>query len=282
MKNLDCIDSCKKAVWRYYHDHKREMPWRPPLLPIQKNDQLDAYSIFISEVMLQQTQVNRVMKMFPKFLNIFPSFETLAQASLSDVLYVWQGMGYNRRAQYLKKSAEVVIKKFNGILPHDPLVLETLPGIGPGTAGSIVTFVFNKPEVFIETNIRRVMIHHFFSDKEGVEDHELIPFVKKTLDTKNPREWYYALVDYGSWLGKEIPNPNRKSKHYTKQSKFEGSDRQVRGKILKILLVHGTIQKDSLEKLIAIPQKRLQSIIDGLIGEKIVIMTEEWYKINNH
>ena len=279
MKNPKKIKECKRVIWNYYQSHKRMMPWCPSQLPLQKNRTLDTYAIFISEVMLQQTQVSRVMTKYPLFMKAFPSFETLAAASLSDVLLIWQGMGYNRRAKFLKSSAEMVINRFDGILPDEASLLEQLPGIGSATARSIVTFAYNKPELFIETNIRRVIIHHFFSDSEAVDDRDIMPYIEQIIDKKNPREWYYALMDYGSLLAKEVTNPNRKSKHYIIQSKFEGSRRQIRGEILKTLLSHGTIQKDMLLNILSVEQTILDDILDELVNEQMIDQKLSFYSI---
>lgn len=217
----------KTAVWRYYRMHKRKMPWR---------NTRDPYRILVSEVMLQQTQVSRVLQKYPVFIKKFPDFYALASASPRAVLTAWQGFGYNRRALLLKQCAEIVLREYCGVLPRDPAKLEKLPGIGKATAGSIVAFVFNIPTPFIETNIRRVFIHFFFSWAKKVRDEEILELVEKTLDRKNPREWYYALMDYGAILAKAVSNPNKKSASYARQSRFGGSDRELRGKILKILL----------------------------------------------
>lgn len=203
------------------------MPWR---------DDTSPYSIFISEVMLQQTQVARVLIKYPLFKRQFSSFKKLAEANTATLLAAWQGMGYNRRALYLKAAAGIICSDYKGILPIDPIQLDELPGIGYATACSIVAFSFNKPVVFIETNIRRVFIHHFFSDSTEVSDDDILPFVEKTLDRKNPREWYWALMDYGAYLATQGDNPNKKSKQYVKQKKFKGSVREVRGGIIKLLL----------------------------------------------
>lgn len=206
------------------------MPWREDTSP---------YSIFISEVMLQQTQVSRVFRKYPEFLESFPSFSSLAEADLTDVLRAWQGMGYNRRGKYLRDGAKIIVEEHGGILPDNPVILDTLPGIGLATAGSISCFAYNKPTVFIETNIRRSVIFHFFKDQEAVHDSDILPIVQKCLQkiekTKSIsyREWYWALMDYGTYLATYISNPNRQSRHYAIQSKFEGSDRQVRGRLLR-------------------------------------------------
>jgi A/G-specific adenine glycosylase len=186
--------------------------------------------------MLQQTQVTRVLERYPRWLMRFPSFEILALARQSDVLEEWQGMGYNRRALWLQKIAVSVVNDYDGVLPASPSQLQKLTGIGPNTAGSIAAFAFNSPVTFIETNIRRVFINAFFSDEMSVEDKQLLPIISACVSLDEPREWYYALMDYGSYLVKQMPNPNRRSKQYTIQSVFEGSLRQLRGEVLRRLL----------------------------------------------
>jgi A/G-specific adenine glycosylase len=221
------IEQFRDTIYDYYHSHGRDLPWRNTTNP---------YHIVVSEVMLQQTQVSRVLIKYPEFLQAFPNFQILARTEASEVLRVWQGMGYNRRALNLKRLAEMVIKEYSGDLPQDPALLQKLPGIGAATANSIAAFACNYSSVFIETNIRRVFIHQFFKDHNAVSDKEILPLVEQTVDKENAREWYWALMDYGSWLAKQLPNPNRRSKHYTIQSTFEGSNRQLRGQILKLLL----------------------------------------------
>ena len=220
------IEQFKKMVWDYYRANRRDFPWRRNINP---------YRVLVSEIMLQQTQVSRGEVKYKEFLKKFPSFRALAKASNADVLIAWQGLGYNRRALYLKRTAEVVVNEHKGKLPDDPATLVKLPGIGIYTAGAVCAFAFNKPVVFIDTNVRRVFIHHFFNNREGVTDAELVPLVEATLDKENAREWYSALMDYGSMLGAKEENANKRSAHYVKQSKFEGSLRQVRGKIIKLL-----------------------------------------------
>lgn len=217
----------RKKVWDFYKENKRDFPWRNTTYP---------YEIFVSEIMLQQTQTSRVIEKYNNFLQKFPSLKDLATATQADVLKEWQGLGYNRRGLYLKKTAEIIVNQYNTIFPQTREELVLLPGIGTNTAGSILAFAFNIPVVFIETNIRRAFIHEFFEEQVDVDDKEILQLVEQTLDHENPREWYYALMDYGNYLAKNTVNPNRKSKHYAQQSKFEGSLRQTRGRILKLLL----------------------------------------------
>lgn len=244
------------------------MPWREDVSP---------YSIFISEVMLQQTQVARVLVIYPLFKSQFPSFKELSQANTATLLAAWQGMGYNRRALYLKAAAEVICTKYKGILPGDATLLDCLPGIGHATACSIVAFVFNKPVVFIETNIRRVFIHHFFSETEVVSDTDILPLVEKTLDKKNPREWYWALMDYGAYLAKQGENPNKKSKHYVKQKKFKGSVREVRGGIIKLLLQKPYTLREM--EIIYKNDERLFTVLRQLKEEGFIVLKNGKYRI---
>ena len=260
-----------KILFRWHKDNYRAMPWRRTH---------DPYRILVSEVMLQQTQVERVLKFYPKFIRAFPDFTALARAPLKSVLKYWQGMGYNRRALYLKKIADIVIKEYNGYLPDSPHILETFPGIGQATASSIAAFAFNKTTVFIETNIRRVYLHHFFKGKTEVHDREIYKLVQKTLDTKSPREWYFALMDYGSYLGKAVENPNKRSRHYIIQSKFEGSDRQIRGKILKLLLKNSTSEED-LFKMVDKDPHKIKKILQVLVKEQFINFKNNKYYINN-
>jgi len=235
----------------------------------------DPYRIYVSEVMLQQTQVERVKTKYEEFIEAFPDFSSLARASLSDVLRVWQGMGYNRRAKLMKAAAERVVNEFGGNLPRDVATLRTLPGLGPATAASISAFAFNMPVVFIETNIRRVFIHFFFRDREGIADAEILPLVERSLDWINPREWYYALMDYGAMLKQKVKNPNLRSTAYKPQSAFEGSSRQVRGKILRLLLDGGPADTETIIRGVADEKGRTRTIIRELVAEGFLEVTED-------
>jgi A/G-specific adenine glycosylase len=202
------------------------MPWREDTSP---------YAIFVSEIMLQQTQVSRVEKYFAPFRTRFPDFALLAAAPLEELLAAWKGLGYNRRAINMREAARVIVGDYAGKLPADPEELVRLPGIGPNTAGSIAAFAYNIPAVFIETNIRRVFIAEFFPRRDDVHDRELLPLIRAALPRDNPRVWYWALMDYGVSLKSEGRAANRRSRHYARQSGFDGSVRQLRGEILRQL-----------------------------------------------
>jgi len=257
----------RQEVLRFYNEHGRhEMAWRHTT---------DPYRIFISELMLQQTQVERVTEKYQVFIARFPDFASLAAAPLHEILSAWQGMGYNRRALSAKKLAERIVDEYHGVLPNDVETLATLPGIGPATASSIAAFAFNAPVVFIETNIRRVYIHFFFPHDGTVSDKEILPLVERTLYRKNPRMWYWALFDLGAALKRSVPNPNRRSAHYTRQAPFEGSDRRLRGQILKALVAKPGIPADDLPRMIEEDAGRVEQIVAALEKEGFIVRERE-------
>jgi A/G-specific adenine glycosylase len=215
-----------EEIWDKARKLYRTMPWRENTTP---------YYVLVSELMLQQTQVDRVIPKFELFMATFPTITELAKAPLSQVLTVWSGLGYNRRAKFLHEAAKKVVSDFRGVIPDTHEALVGLPGIGPNTAGAILAYSFNKPVVFIETNVRTVFFHYFFEDQSLVTDKELKELVEHTVDTEHPREWYWALMDYGSYLKKQGAGRIDKSSHYKKQTPLKGSIREVRGMILKAL-----------------------------------------------
>lgn len=274
------IPEFKKTIWKYYAAHKRPMPWRTPSVSMRRDGSVDAYKVVVSEIMLQQTQVDRVKTKYAQFLKLFPNFKSLAAASPARVLRAWNGLGYNRRALYVHRIAQKVIGEYRGALPRDPKVLETFPGIGQATAGSLCAFAFNMPVAFIETNIRRVFIHFFFKNRKRVRDTDLLPLVHKTVPDKNPREWYYALMDYGAYLAQTLENPNKKSAHYAKQKKFEGSDRQARGMVMKLLAGRSSVPLAPLRISLKADTVRFERILRSLEKDNMITRTKEsvYYK----
>ncbi len=203
------------------------MPWRTTH---------DPYAILVSEIMLQQTKVERVRAKYAEFLDAFPTLEALASAPLTDVLRVWQGLGYNRRAIALKRCADEIVGNHVGRFPHTATELESLPGIGHYTARALAAFAFGIAEPLIETNIRTIFIHFYFHGRAKVSDREIMPLVAATLDRQDPRQWYYALMDFGVHLKQLHPNPGRRSSHHVAQSRFEGSNRQLRSRLLRAVI----------------------------------------------
>jgi A/G-specific adenine glycosylase len=267
---MNNIREFKEFIWDFYHQNKRDFAWRNIDNP---------YYIVVSEIMLQQTQTHRVVTKYEEFIVAFPTLESLAAATLRDVLQVWQGLGYYRRARFLHQLAQKVVAEYNGVLPQDTRILQTFPGIGPNTAGSVCAFAFNRPTIFIETNIRTVFIDSFFREKETVSDKELLPFIVAALDHDNPREWYYALMDYGVFLKSCKANPSRKSAHYAKQSKFEGSDRQIRAKILKFIVEKEEVSHQDVLLHVDANTIRAERIIDQLLAESFIKKVNNIYLI---
>lgn len=216
-------------VWEAGRAHYRELPWR-------HID--DPYAVLVSEVMLQQTQVVRVLNYWPRFLETFPTLDALAAAANADVLELWQGLGYNRRALLLKRAAEVCAADRAGQLPRTYDELRALPGIGPATAAGVCNFAYQTPAPYLETNVRSVFLHLLFPDAEGVRDKELEALVADCAAVEDPRDWNYALLDFGAYLKAELPNPSRRSASYTRQSTFVGSRRQKRAALVRCVLGH--------------------------------------------
>jgi A/G-specific adenine glycosylase len=256
------IGAFKKKIYSYYRVHRRDFPWRSTR---------DPYRILVSEIMLQQTQAPRVVQPFEKFIKLFPRVEVLAKSSPAKVIRAWQGLGYNRRALNLHRTAKVLEEQYGGVVPSDPEKLIALPGIGPATAAAIGAFAFNLPGVLLETNVRSVFIHFFFPTRKKVSDSELLPLIEKSVDREQPREWYYALMDYGVMLKATSINPSRRSRHHKKQSTFKGSDRQLRGAILRSLARHtrtrARLVESVREELQSVDQKKLERQLDALMKE---------------
>lgn len=253
------------AVLEFYKNNGREFSWRAHITP---------YRVVVSEIMLQQTQTDRVAKKFTEFLELFPSFVSLARASRADVLKTWQGLGYNRRALFLHELAQTVIKKYKGRLPEARKELISLPGIGVNTAGSVIAFAFNQPTVFIETNIRSVFLHTFFQGQAKITDAQVLPLIELTLDRKNPRQWYWALMDLGVFLKKTLPNPSRQSAHHTKQARFIGSNRQLRGAVIRLLteqpILTVPVLLGTLTRAYNVPPRDITKALDTLLKDGFV------------
>jgi len=254
----EVVEVFRQAVIASYRANPRPMPWR---------ETRDPYRILISEIMLQQTQVERVKTKYAEFLAAFPTLTALAGAPLPQVVGVWQGLGYNRRALALKRCAREIVERFAGRFPATIQELESLPGIGPYTARAVAAFAFGTAEAFIETNIRAVFIHFFFHDRDKVDDREIMPLVAATLDRTDPRTWYYALMDYGAMLKQNHPNPGRRSAHHARQSRFEGSNRQLRSRMLRSIMAQPGITAGALAKLLGAEPEVVRGNLEAMQRE---------------
>ena len=296
LPNGSSVQEFQSMILDFYRQEGRSFPWR---------ETHDPYEILVSELMLQQTQTERVVPKYQNWLQEFPTAQALAQAPFSQVLAAWSGLGYNRRAGYLQEACRQVVEELGGVFPSSAGELEKLRGVGPYTARAVATFAFNKPEVFIETNIRSVYLFLFFprdgfpSGQEGgykepaegitpakdkVADSSLMPLIEATLYHEDPRTWYYALMDYGSQLKKSTANPNRRSLHYSRQSKFQGSLRQARGAIVRSLAQTqgNALSLKEIEGESGIELYRLESAAESLVAEGMVCRQGDLYCINEN
>lgn len=258
-------------MYAHYREQGRVFPWR---------ETRDPWAILVSEIMLQQTQTDRVLPYWKRWMQKWPTPEALASASLEEVLREWSGLGYNRRARFLKAAAEKICSGYGGRLPSSIPELLKLPGIGTYTAHAVACFAFDSTEAFIETNIRSAAIHYFFQDTPRVSDAEIMPILRSAMDLEKPAVWHWALMDYGAALKKITKNPSRKSSTYTKQSRFEGSMRQARGALLRLLSLEGPSNLENLCLTTKIEKERLERALKALGSEGFVAEESGIYRIS--
>lgn len=298
--------SFQQIVWNFYKQHGREFPWRTAAMKLPDtlerppaNDQSkvceNQYRVFVSEIMLQQTQASRVVPKYEQWINRWSSFQSLAAADRSAILKAWQGLGYNRRAKFLHQSAQKITTEHNNSLPEAANKLKQLPGVGPYTTGALQAFCFNKPVIFVETNIRTVFIHHFFTNQKNISDEMIKDKIKETLPNKNMpslkngdsspyRQWYWALMDYGTHLKKTVGNLNQQSKTYQTQSKFEGSNRQLRSRILQFTLANEPVSLTDITQAVNSDTKRQKSVqenLNDLCEEEMIKKHGDVYEVKN-
>ncbi len=270
------IQSFQKEILSWYKKNKRDLPWRHTR---------DPYKILISEVMSQQTQLSRVMPKYTEWLKAFPDLESLAKASTRDVLLHWSGLGYNRRALYLHRLAQIILTDLHGEFPRTEKELRQLPGIGEYTARAILCLAFNEQVAVVDTNVRKVILTKFQnvilsvtkdldSSATPQNDRKIIQEIADQLLPKGKAyDWNQALMDYAA----------AELKHHKisipKQSRFKDSDRYYRGQIVKLLLAHNKIPKNKLYKhFISFPtmsQKRFNTILLTLLKDNLISQKEE-------
>jgi len=265
------IAEFKETVLSHYRQAKRKFPWH----------YADPWGVTVSEFMLQQTRTERVIPYWENWMKLWPKPEALADASMETALRAWSGLGYNRRCRYLKESAAIIMSENGGRVPETPQALLALPGVGPYMSAAIACFAYNYPAVFIETNIRSAVIHCFFPDRNDVRDSEIIPILEAALNRKDPRTWHYALMDYGAFLKSTTTNPSRRSAHYTRQSPFNGSFRQARGKVIKALVSMGQCNAEELKLASGLEEQKLYEVLEKLKEEAFVAEDGGSYRIKD-
>ena len=271
--NKQSLDLFRTQILDFYQHHGRPFIWR---------ESVDPYHILVSEVMLQQTQTSRAVPKYHQFLSQWPTLKALASASVLEILTLWKGLGYNRRALYLLESAKLT-EMWDYQLPADEKALLTLPGVGKATAAALMAFAFNRRSIYLETNIRRVIIHCFFADQGGVHDRQIEEVLALLVDEIDDyKRWYYALMDYGVLLKSLLPNPNRRSAHYTKQSTFENSNRQIRGLLIHLLSEEGATEAAVIyDRLPSFSSDRIDYCLSALQGEGFVEESGGVYRIKS-
>jgi A/G-specific adenine glycosylase len=253
----------QRIILDFYRIEGRTFAWRKTT---------NAYRITVSEVMLQQTQTERVVEKYPLFLKQFPTWRALASASTAEVLKVWQGLGYYRRALNLHRAAKVISEQHRGRIPGTVDELRLIPGFGPYTAAAVLTFSKNQPHPMIETNIRDLYLYAFFPGIAAVHDREILNMVQETMHLPDPRSWFYALMDAGVELKRFRKGTNRRSQHYTRQSAFIGSTRQVRAAVLRLITECGPVDEGAIFEQLSFGKDRIQDALaalcrDGFLSE---------------
>lgn len=260
----------RRDVYAHYKKHGRHtLPWRKTT---------DPYRILVSEIMLQQTQVDRVLPYYRTFLKTFPTVHMLAQAPLSTVVRLWQGLGYNRRALFLHKAAKIIVDRFDGRVPCLREDLESLPGVGEYTAAAIQAFAFDMPAIVLETNVRSAIIRLFFAGRHRVSE-EQVKNIMRRYSEKSPRVWYWALMDYGAYTKKQYGNANRASMVYVKQKSFRGSLREVRGAIVRVLTKHSATEKTLMAAMEQRMKPRAGEAVRTLIRDGLVEQRGRYIRI---
>jgi len=251
----------QKSIFTWWTIHKRDLPWRHTR---------DPYRIMVSEVMLQQTQVSRVLAGYREFIERYATVSDLAQATPADVLRIWKGMGYNRRAMYLLRAAKAIVEIYHGKFPVSEEELIKLPGLGKYTARAILVFAYAQEVPLVDTNIRQIITHFFFNgepQKESVIEEvagQLIPPAKSW-------EWHQALMDYGA-----LAMQNAKCQMLNKKKKtipFRDSNRFYRGRIVDRLR-EGDMRESKLtselEKKYEKSNDFLKAILQGLEADGLI------------
>ncbi len=264
---MEDISKFQHKILDWYDKNQRDLPWRKTR---------DPYAILVSEVMSQQTQINRVMEKYEQWMDLFPTLRDLADAKTSDILTMWSGLGYNRRALYLQKAAKIIKETYHGEFPKYGIELLQLPGIGEYTASAIRCFAFNEQIAVIDTNVRKVISIHFFNgispSKAALKD-----FATKLLPPQKAYEWNQALMDYAAMELHEykISIP--------KQSKFIGSNRYYRGSMVKMLVANKKLSIHFLQKHFEkeISLDRINEVINSLVKDQLVEYEEGVLKLKD-
>lgn len=254
---MNKIRTFQEKILAWYELNRRDLPWR-------KTE--DPYEILVSELMLQQTQVPRVIIKFQTFLQAFPTAAALADASRASVIKAWAGLGYNRRALYLHECAKQIVTKFDGVLPRDPEQLMELPGIGPYMCRSVLIFAFNQDVAAVDTNIRRILIAEgFATQKTSPKDMQKI--AERVLPHGRSRDWHNALMDYGSLV---LTSQGTGIKPLSKQSSFYKSFRWYRSKVVKLIIKEEEVTVARIARELEKEKEFVAQVIESLRKDNLI------------
>ena len=256
------IVSFQRRVLNYYKRHGRDLPFRRTT---------DPYRIAVAEIMLQQTQVERAVPKYEAWIARWPDWASLAKASTKELLSAWSGLGYNRRAMFLGRMAEAVVRDFGGVLPEDPESLKTLPGVGDYTANAIAIFAFNKPLITIDTNIRKVFLLEFHLPDDTTRA-EIETLALRALPKRRSRDWHNALMDYSRGA---LRTPERKIAPLTRQGRFEGSRRQIRGEIVRRLTTQTRVSLATIANDLGRTIEDVRDAANTLAAEQVIVLTDK-------
>ncbi len=257
------LQGFQKKILAFYQQHKRDLPWRKTT---------DPYPILVSEFMLQQTQVSRVIEYYTRWIDNWPTVQSLANSAYKNVLTAWMGLGYNRRAMYLHKTAQIIVHEFDGDVLKAVKQFDKLPGIGPYTSKAVQIFSANADIATVDTNIRRIFIKEF-QLPESISDKALFKIAEKCLPKERSRDWHNALMDYGALY---LTSKKTGIKPKTQQSRFQGSDRQIRGQILRLLLKE-TQSLYQIQDQLDVDINRLSIILEKMKKEKTIDKKNDSY-----
>jgi A/G-specific adenine glycosylase len=264
---LKKINQVQEEILSFYFKNKRDLPWRKTQ---------DPYKILLSEFMLQQTQVNRVIEYYNKWIERWPTIKDLSLASFQDVLSEWMGLGYNRRAPYLHNTSKIIVNNYNCGVLSAMQEYKKLPGIGKYTARAVRIFARNEDIATVDTNIRRILIHMFDLSRD-ISDNTLFEIAEACVPKNMSCIWHNALMDYGALY---LTSRKTGIKPKSKQSIFEGSNRQIRGKILR-LLIKECYDRKKLSDILDIEQNRLDNILNKMVQEMLISKQHDCYMIVN-
>jgi A/G-specific adenine glycosylase len=275
-------DDVPNLLLAWSRDHLRDLPWRASR---------DPWAILVAETMLQQTQVARVVERWPLFLKSFPDASTCAARPVGDVVHAWKGLGYNRRAVALHAAATMIVARHDGELPSDLPALLELPGVGPYTARAVRAFAFELPAAVVDTNVGRLFARlagrplrpreaQAAADALAVDvgawewNQGVMELGALVCGRRRPDCGSCPLSDRCAWRGVG-PDPATGSAGVGRpQSTFEGSNRQLRGRLVDVLRSE-PVRRVDIERLLGVDRDRVDEIIDGLLRDGLAVVAGE-------